>query len=75
MSGRREPLTGYKHLCPICGKEFWGFGDWVYKKKRRIQGTTYTLDYYCSWKCIREKEKENDRKILKRRNRGDYKGT
>lgn len=24
MSGRSEPLTGYRHICPICGREFWG---------------------------------------------------
>ncbi|MBO7662910.1 MAG: hypothetical protein J6U01_06025 [Clostridia bacterium] len=60
MSGRREPMTGYRHICPICGKEFWGSSEWKYIKKKRIQGTSYTKVYYCSWKCIRIKEKANN---------------
>ena len=66
MSGSREPLAGYKHICPLCGKEFWGFADWVYKKKRRIQGTIYTWDYYCSWSCVRRIERAEETKKSRR---------
>lgn len=59
MSGRREPMTGYRHICPVCGKEFWGSSEWKYVMKKRIQGTSYTKIYYCSWKCIREKEEKD----------------
>ena len=53
MPGRGEPLTGYRKLCPVCGKEFWAFADWRY---RRMDKATRSKTYYCSWKCIRATE-------------------
>lgn len=57
MSGRGEPLTGYRHICPVCGKEFWGSSEWKYKKSKRAHDAVYTTIYFCSWKCIRKVEK------------------
>lgn len=57
MSGRSEPLTGYRHICPVCGKEFWGGSEWKYKKSKRAHDAVYTKIYFCSWKCIRKVEK------------------
>ena len=58
MSGRREPLTGYRHICPVCGREFWGSSEWKYIRKKRIERTFYTKIYFCSWKCVRKAEEE-----------------
>ena len=57
MSGSREPLQGFRHICPICGKEFWGSSDWRYRKNKRVKGTAYTKIYFCTWKCLRAAEK------------------
>ena len=52
----REPFQGGWHKCPICGKKFRisaGESDWTFikwKKGKRV--------YFCSWKCVRRKEKE-----------------
>lgn len=54
---KHEPMEGFKHFCPICGKEFWAQTEWIYKKSKRIRGTYYTPEYYCSWKCFRKTEK------------------
>ena len=59
MSGRSEPLTGYRHICPICGREFWGSSEWKYKKSKRAHDAVYTKIYFCSWKCIRKSEKND----------------
>lgn len=32
--------------CPICGKQFWCTGEWVYRDKN------YPSRVYCSWHCI-----------------------
>ena len=53
MPGRGEPLTGYNHRCPVCGKEFWAYADWIYRKWNKAERTKI---YYCSWKCIRSIE-------------------
>lgn len=58
---KHEPLTGYRHICPVCGKEFWGCSDWKYIK---IQpGPSRTKIYYCSWKCIRRTEEKNEQEV------------
>ena len=31
----RQPLVGYRHICPVCGKEFWALAEWRYRKKRK----------------------------------------
>ena len=36
--------------CPICRKEFYPRGGWAYKDGGIL---------YCSWKCLREKQKSN----------------
>ena len=56
MTGSREPLQGFRHLCPICGKEFWGGSGWKFRRKKRVYGTNYTTIYFCSWKCFRAEE-------------------
>lgn len=53
---KHEPLTGYRHICPVCGKEFWGSSDWKFTKIQR--GPSRAKIYYCSWKCIRKTEEE-----------------
>ena len=59
MPSRGEPLTGYNKRCPVCGKEFWAYGDWSYKKTDR---KTKRRVYYCSWKCIRTTEPKEEKK-------------
>ena len=51
---KHEPLTGYRHICPVCGKEFWGGSDWKFAKNQR--GVKI---YYCSWKCKRKMEEKD----------------
>ena len=34
--------------CPICGREFWCTGEWVYKD------ANYPSRKYCSWKCLQK---------------------
>ena len=55
MTGKKQKMEGYKHYCPICGKEFWAFADWEYRlKEKGIRNKVY----YCSWRCKRKREKE-----------------
>ena len=59
----KAKLEGYKHRCPICGKEFWGYADWVYRihipyVKTRI--------YLCSYKCKREAETDEGIQTIQR---------
>ena len=51
----KAKLEGYKHYGPVCGKEFWAFADWKYRK--RVPGKK-NKEYYCSWQCVRKIEKE-----------------
>ena len=51
----KEKLEGYKHYCPLCGKEFWAFADWKYR--RRVKGIKNKV-YYCSYKCWRKAEED-----------------
>ncbi len=46
-------MTGFRHICPICGKEFWGGSDWQFIKPEKV---TRRKIYYCSWKCVRTLE-------------------
>ena len=55
---RKEKLEGYKHYCPICGKEFWAFADWQYRK--RVPGKKNKI-YLCSSKCKQEVEREKEK--------------
>jgi hypothetical protein len=55
----REVLKGFRHVCPVCGKDFTAQSSWAYQEKRKNGGNVY----YCSWKCKRmnehgEKEKQ-----------------
>ena len=61
MPSRGEPLTGYNKRCPVCGKEFWAFGDWSFT--RRDRGTKRKI-YYCSWKCFRLTEEKKAEKPM-----------
>ena len=57
MSGsgklRYVPLEGYRHVCPECGKEFWGMASWAYKA-----GYKNSPVYLCSWKCLQKRRQE-----------------
>lgn len=65
MPARGEPLSGYQKKCPECGKEFWAYGDWSYTKTDR---KTKSKIYYCSWGCLRKKEREEEKKDRKMTN-------
>ena len=58
----REPFQGGWNRCPICGKDFRVDqpGEWLYVKKKRRAKNKYTKIYLCSWKCVREAEKESE---------------
>lgn len=45
---RRMPRT-----CPVCGVTFWVGEEWAYKLPGRNR-----YIYFCSWKCLRQAEKE-----------------
>lgn len=47
-------LRGSQHKCPRCGKTFWASQEWVY-----CRGYEKHRRYFCSWKCLREEEREN----------------
>lgn len=52
--------------CCRCGKHFAILGtaeDYVYKRVEPKRRSCY--QYYCSWKCYREAEKEHERKCGK----------
>ena len=59
----REPFQGGWNCCPICGKDFRVDqpGSWLYFTRKRRARNKYSKIYYCSWKCIREKEESDDR--------------
>ena len=50
---KATPLEGYRHVCPICGREFWAMANWVYKV-----GYEHRPVYLCSWTCLQKKRKE-----------------
>ena len=56
MNKSRAKLEGYKHYCPLCGKEFWAFADWQYRRK--IPGIRNKV-YYCSYRCKRKAEEQD----------------
>ena len=58
-------MTGYMHECPVCGKEFWAYADWSYRKRNKAGQMKI---YYCSWKCLRSLEREAE---LKKRNKAE----
>lgn len=66
MPGRGEPLAGYQKICPICGKEFFAYGDWSFKRKDKATKSTV---YYCSWKCIRKIERSEEMQEIQKRQR------
>ena len=59
----REPFQGVWNRCPICGKDFRVDqpGSWLYFTRKRRARNKYSKIYYCSWKCIREKEARDGR--------------
>ena len=48
-------LAGWQKKCPVCGKKFWAFADWAYQKGYRAGKV-----YFCTWKCLRKQEAEED---------------
>lgn len=46
-------MAEHKRKCPVCGKVFWASAEWVYKK-----GYSHCMRVYCSWKCLRQEEKD-----------------
>ena len=48
-------------ICPVCGKQFVILYPhlWAYRRGAGKNGSTR---YYCSWKCIRELDKKEERK-------------
>lgn len=56
-------MIQYNQICPICGKPFWVTGtQWAYKKTV-YSGSRYDkIVYYCSWKCLRIDEKQDQGK-------------
>lgn len=54
--------VGYNN-CPVCGKLFYvSTADWVYKRIIKRNHAYQSSDYYCSWKCFRAVELEEERK-------------
>lgn len=51
-----EKMEGNRYVCPLCGKEFWAFSDWAYRKHDKKKGG---YRFYCSWGCIRKLERAN----------------
>lgn len=54
----RDGFKSKEETCPICGKLFIRYPEWVYKR-----GHVGKETYYCSWTCLRRAE----RVIMKRR--------
>lgn len=49
---------GKEKKCPVCKKTFFVCSeDWAYKKYSTVK---HNPRYYCSWKCIRKWEAENE---------------
>ena len=60
---REDHMARFKHICPICGKEFYALNrNYVYKNSKRG-----VYIYYCSWHCF------NSRKIKTRTYSTTYK--
>ena len=53
--GLTEPVGGKKRKCPLCGKTFGAFADWAYRLKEPY---IHEKIYYCSWPCMRKREKQ-----------------
>lgn len=47
--------------CPVCGREFAPTNEWTYKML--FEGK---MTYLCSWKCFRQKEREQEAKSSNR---------
>lgn len=48
-----------KRACPICGKAFYTRGtSWGYKW-RKVCRKKETVEYFCSWGCLREWERRH----------------
>ena len=66
---RYVPLEGYRHVCPECGKVFWGMASWAYKA-----GYKNSPIYLCSGKCLQkirqEKKKVKELREAIRQNGG-----
>ena len=56
-------MIQYNQICPICGKPFFVTStQWAYKKTV-YSGRRYDkIVYYCSWKCLRIDEKQDQGK-------------
>jgi len=63
MHSDRQGFREYK--CPVCGKIFIPIAEiWAYRAESRLNGHPIL---YCSWKCLRAAEKENERKEEERK--------
>ncbi len=54
--------TLYRNMprtCPVCGVTFWIGEEWAYKTPGKCRYT-----YFCSWKCLRQAEKEGKFKSM-----------
>lgn len=48
-------VSGGEQTCPICGKVFWAYADWVYKT-----GYKYKEKFYCSYNHMRQAQAEKE---------------
>lgn len=51
-----DPVGGFRHVCPVCNKEFYAGAEWVYRKTIRTK-KSYANLYLCSWTCFRKIER------------------
>ena len=54
------PFNGKDKICPICGKQFMFYEEtWVYKRRRKEQGTKY----FCSYGCMNKYDLQHPKPI------------
>jgi len=53
-----------KRICPTCGDMFDipDINIWRYKRATRERGYPDNYKYFCSWKCLRQDEKDHPKK-------------
>ena len=42
-----DPMAGYWHKCPMCGKEFYARSEWVYQRRLEKGEPIYFHTYSC----------------------------
>lgn len=60
----KEPIGGYWHQCPVCGREFFAQSCWAFKVPDKELKTRI---YICSWKCLRLLQKEREKNDKRRK--------